>query len=317
MADTSIRISLELADAAAQKALSDFVTKAGAADNSFKKLGETGGGTFQEIGVHIGEATGLFEIFAGNLAANVAIEALNLLAEGAHKLFEVFVVEGIKAAEETQNAINSLNVALAASGHYSSEASKEFVEFAEQLQKNTTYSHDALVQNAALIESLARLDTDGLKRATLAAADLAAAFNKDLPTAAAAVGKAAEGNITALTKLGITFETGRNNAETFANALTAIEEHAGGAAESKLNTYSGAVAQAGNAFHDLQEQIGNVVVKNPAVISAISETSHIFEQLSATLGAQNSTLAVLVGQGLSAFLGAMAFVVQEVDLASR
>lgn len=317
MAESSIRISLELADAAAQKSLTDFITKAGQADKATKQLHDTSESTFSEIGVHIGKATGIYEIFAGNLAANLVIEAFDFMRESAHKLFETFIVEGVKAAEETQNAINSLNVALAQSGHYSKEASDDFLEFSEGLQKTTTFSHDAIVQNAALIESLGRLDSEGLKRATKAALDLATATGKDLPAASELVAKAANGNITALNKMGLSLQTGRTHAETFGNALAAIEEHFGGAAESKVNTYSGAVAQASNSFKDLTEQIGNVVVKNPVFIELIHEVNNILNELTGTLEEQTGAFAQLVGAGFSVFLENAAFVVSMAGVVTR
>lgn len=313
MAETSIKISLELADAAAQKALSNFISGGDKAEKSAKKLGNTGQTAFDEIAVHIGKATGAYEIFAGNIAANIAIKAFDLLTEGAKALFDTFVVEGVHAAQEAQDAINSLNTALAQSGRYSKETSDDFLEFAKQLQSTTTFQDDVIIKNAAMIQSLTQLDQNGLKKATVASADLASALGKDLTSASELVAKAANGNVTALSKLGITIQKGQTNAETFANALAEIEGRFGGAAASKVNTYSGAILQSANAFNSLIVEIGNLIVKNPAVISSITELTSIMEEITGTLEGQNSAFTELVGVGLSDFLKASAFVITATD----
>ncbi len=313
MADT-IKISLELADAAAQKSLSDFITKTDKAEKGFKKLGESGKGTFDEISVGIGKSIGAYEIFEGNLAANVAIKAFEVLKDTAHELFNVFIVEGVHAAQEAQNALNSLNVALGQSGHYSEETSKGFEEFAKSLQKTTTFEDDAIIKNAALIESMAHLDQNGLKRATNAAVQLAAAFDIDLETASKAVAKSADGNVTALQKLGLQFEKSGTNAGTFANALTAIESQLGGTAESKVNTFSGAIAQTKNVFNDLQEEFGKLIISNPAVIAAIGAITKIIETSSDTIANGNQAYKILVGEGFLSLINGAKVVTQAFDI---
>lgn len=280
MADTSIKISLELADAAAQKALSDFISKSGAADKSLNKLKNSGSSTFDQLTVSIGKSLGVFDIFAGNLAANLVVKGLEALTGAASALFDTFIVDGVKAAIEAEEAMNSLNVAMAQSGVYSEKASEDFKEFAEQLQATTTVEDDLIIKNAALLQSLGNLDVNGLKRATQASLNLSAALGKDLSTTTEALGKAANGNVTSLQRMGLTIQKGTTDAETFANALRAIEERFEGAAASKVNTYAGAIAQASNNFNDLQENIGNVIVQNPAIIAGINQVSKMFADFS-------------------------------------
>jgi len=317
MAETSIKISLELADKAAQKALSDFVSGTDKAGKSLDKLKNSGTSTFNEITVGIGKSIGIFEIFAGNLAANVVVGSFNAMSAAASSLFSTFIVDGVKAAQDAQDALNSLNVALAQSGIYSKKTSQDFVEFAEQLQATTTFEDDIIIKNAALLQSMAQLSEDGLKKATVAALDLSAGLNKDLSTATEALAKAANGNTTALQKMGFEIRKGNTDAETFANALKAVEERVGGAAASKVNTYSGAVAQASHAFGNLTEEIGNVIIKNPAVIQVINEVSNIFRELTDVTKQSSGAFTQLVGGGLSSFLSISAFVVSMADVLVR
>lgn len=319
MAETSIKISLELVDKAAQKALGDFISKTGSADKGLNKLNKSGTDTFANIAIGIGKTLNVYDIFAGNLAANLVVKSFEAMTEVASTLFDTFLVKGVGAAAEAQKSLTSLNFALAQSGIYSKDVSTRFQAFAEELQGTTAFEDDLILKNAALIQSLANLDESGLKRATAAALDLSAGLaGKGLSVEAAseALGKAANGNVTALQKMGLQIQKGRDDAETFANALRAVETQFGGAARSQVQTYSGAVSQASNSFGNLTEEIGNFIVKNPAVISVINEASKIFQELTNQLQA-NDNLIVSLSETFVSFIRVSAFLVTMLDTTIR
>jgi hypothetical protein len=298
MADTNIKVSLELVDKATQKVLNDFIKKSDSADQSLKKVGETGKSTFHEIGIAIGKSTGIFDIFAGNLAANLATKALDLLENSASALFQTFIVDGVKAAQEQEKASNDLNVALALTGIYSERTAQEFDKLADTIQATTGVSDDAVITNAALIQSLGQLDKEGLKRATVAAVDLSAALGKDLGTTSEALGKAAAGNTTAIQKMGISFQKGANDTITFNNILKALEDRFGGAAAAKVNTFAGSIDLTKAAFGELQEEIGNVIVENAVVIEAMKAAGNVISDLTGGVEGNKDAFKQMVGQGL-------------------
>ena len=152
---------------------------------------------------------------------------------------------------QQQDAINSLNSALQITGQFSEATSRSLQEFAGEMQKTTKFGDELTMQNMALIQSLGRLDEEGLKRATVAAQDMASALGVDLATASRLVGRAATGNISVLTRYGLEVQKGATNAESFANALKAIETQFGGAAQAQAATFSGRLAQMRNNFGDL------------------------------------------------------------------
>jgi hypothetical protein len=308
MAD-SIKISLELADKAAQQSLTDFVNKANNADRAFKKLGDAGNQSFGGLNVSIGKALSVFDIFTANLAANVATKALEALGDLAVKAFNVFIVDGVRAAQEAEVALNALNVAMAQAGNYSEEASKDFQKFASRMQETTTFEDDLIIKNAALLQSMTTLNNQGLQRTIEAALNLSAAFGIDLETATRSLAKASEGNITSLQKLGLHFEKGSTTAATFENALGAIETRLGGTAAAQVNTYAGAIAQASNTFGDLQETIGNVIIQNPAIIAAIGEVAKIFATVNASVGNTQGALTTLVSKGFVFLVDSTEFII--------
>jgi hypothetical protein len=185
----------------------------------------------------------------------------------------------VQAAIEDEKALNDLNNALARTGQFSAETSQSMQAFAEQIQATTTFQDDQVLSAAALIQTIAKLDKEGLQKATKAATDLSKAFKIDLNSAAEIVAKSAEGNVTALNRLGVQFQKGKDDAETFANALKAIESSAGGAAAAETNTFGGALQQTSNAFGNLQEAIGRLITGNSIFITALKATGTALNDL--------------------------------------
>lgn len=213
-----------------------------------------------------------------------------------------FLKDSIQAASEQEDAINKLNIALANSGQFTEEASKDFQEFAAAIQETTKFSDDAIIQNAALIESLGRLDEEGLKEATRAALELSSAFGIDLETASRAIGKSVEGNVGALKKFGLEVKQGANDAETFANAINLINSRFGGTAEAQVNSFSGAVARLGNVYNELEEAVGNNIIKNQAIIALINLASKAFISLAEIINGEGGAIGLILKDLADLFL---------------
>lgn len=218
-------------------------------------------------------------VAVGSFAADAAIKGISLLSDGFESLVG-FVEDSVRASAESEVALKSLQIALAQTGQLTDENVESFTNLARSIQEITSFEDDAVVSSTALIQTMARLDKEGLQRATKAAVDLAAAFNIDLEAASRLVGKAAEGNITSLKKLGVEVNKGRDDAETFANTLTVLEARFGGAAKAQAQTFTGSLNQLKNVFGELQENIGNVITQNPAVIAAFTSIKNVLVSLS-------------------------------------
>jgi hypothetical protein len=253
----------------------------------------------------------------GSFASAAAIKGISLVSDGFRQL-NSFVLDSVKAASDSQNALNSLNLALSQTGNLTEENVKSLQDFAAEIQNTTAFEDDAVISTAAYIQTLARLDTDGLQRATQAAIDLSAALGIDLESASTIVAKSAEGNTTALQKLGIAFEKGKSDAETFANVLTTLESRFGGSAEAQVKTFSGSIAQLSNVFNSVQENIGNVIIKNPAVIASFKTISAVLvslgDSINSTFGKENSDQ---LANFISASLNGLAGLVTVIDAFGR
>lgn len=284
MANTSIgsvQVGIDVIDSAAQKALDAFSAKAGKATNDTKKLGKEASNSFDEIGKAILKSSTFLDTFSGNLAANLTTKSIDLFKDSISALFQMFVVDGVRGAIEVQNSINTLNIALAQTGLYSEQASKDMLAFTKQMEITSGVAQKIVNTNVALIQSLAQLDTQGLKRATSAALDLHAALagkGISLEQASTAVAKAATGNITVLKKLGIEVKQGATQAETFANALYALETRFSGAAKAATGTFSGSLAKVEHAYGSFTEAGGNLIVQNEMVISTFAELARVLDE---------------------------------------
>lgn len=196
----------------------------------------------------------------------------------------------IDAAKIQEDAVNSLNSSLIATGQFTEAASRDFQEYASSLQQQTKFGDEAILQNAALIQSLGNLSKDGLKEATKTTLDLAAALKIDLTTASTLVGKAAAGNVSSFSRYGVAIKTGANNAETFSNALTALNSKFGGAAQRELGTFSGTTQQLSNSFGDLLEEIGFIITRSPVFIGFIKQTESAIKTVSNIITANSGTI---------------------------
>ena len=240
---------------------------------------------------------GVWQTAFGVGAAELFEKALEKVWETAKEVFSELVTESIAAASANEEAVTRLNTALAGSGQYSAEASQDFQEFAEALQKTTTYSENQIMQSGALIESLTHLDEAGLKQATHGAVELSAALGIDLNTASMMVAKAINGNVTQFQRYGIEVEAGANKTENLANLMQALASFTG-VAEQQAQTYAGAMKQLSMAHEDDQKNLGQLVTQNVAVIDVIHAVTGIMYENADGIKANAQQWRVWIAEGV-------------------
>ena len=174
----------------------------------------------------------------------------------------------IKASAEQELAVRKLDAALSPLGDKAGAVSKELQEYAAALQQVTAYGDETIIAGQALIASFTK-NTDEIKGATQAALDLASATGQSLQSAFLLLGRAAAGETSMLSRYGITLDENVPKAEKFAAALKKINEQFGGQAVAQAQTFSGQMAQLGNAFGDLQEAIGDSITQNAKATASL------------------------------------------------
>lgn len=280
MADDSVKLSLEVATQAAEIAL----------DKLNKKTQEN---------------DSVWNIFKGNLAAGIALDALR----GSFDALSGFVSAAVGEAQAAEQSITNMNVALQNAGLYSKKTSEDFQAYADQLELTTAFSGEAAEGAITLFASLTTLSKEGIVQATDASADLAATLNVDLATASDMIAKAVNGNTTAFKKLGIEIQKGDTDSERLANTLEALSRQQGAAAATS-QTFAGATAKLENQKGKLFEAIGGLITQNPIVIAGMETLTAIFGSLATFVDENSRTIidlakAMLYSTGIVATAGAV------------
>ncbi len=133
MGENSIEIDIDLVVKNALKAIDQLNQKFDSLEDKTKK------------------SASAWEVFEGVLAASGVEKILEKMWQGAEKLFDVFIVEGVKAAGELEDAIQIMNTALISSGKWSEEASHKMDDFSTSLMKHSKFSKDAILNRCACL----------------------------------------------------------------------------------------------------------------------------------------------------------------------
>jgi len=164
-----------------------------------------------------------------------------------------FGKESIRAASEAGAVWNRLAGQLEATGTAFSDVEADIRSAAEAMQESTTVGDEEF---AAVLTELVGVTGD--YRASLAevqtVADLAAAKQMDLQSAAKLVGKAMVGQTGELSRYGIIVEDG-------ADAMQLLRERFRGMAENEGATLHGRLEMLSNAWGDFKEAVGDAMIE--------------------------------------------------------
>lgn len=274
------------------------VTVPGDAEVRIRKITEAVDALGNDGTKALGKFTDAFNVFAGSLAANAVTGGFNTLISLGKAFFEDTLVAGVRAAIQTEDAIERLNSALANSGKYTDAASKELVDFAQSMQLVTKYSDDQVLEAEALIQSMTRLDKEGLKKATKAALDLSAGLKQDLQTSALQVAQAVEGTAGRLSKLGLHLDEGADKAGNLGKVIETVSQNFGGRAQSEVNTFSGALAVLNHIIEDGKKETGLAIIQNQSLINVIKTASDIVNAYNQSTATNKNGLRSLVSDGI-------------------
>ena len=141
-------------------------------------------------------------------------------------------------------------------------------DFVTQMQFATGVADDQL---RPALGSLVRATNDLTTGQDLLnlALDVSAGTGRDLETVSLALGKAFNGNLGGLTKLGIALDPNIIKTKDFGAAQAELNKQFGGAAAAAANTYEGQLKRLGIVFAELNETIGYAILNNKYVKDAI------------------------------------------------
>ncbi len=264
----------------------------------------------------LGEALGMIQGWGGKVKSAIGVVAA---AVAAKELFS-FGIGLAKGAAEGEKGIILLDKTIDNLGKRTKVTSAEVQDFASDIQKLTTFNDDAAISAQALFLRLDKLDGDGIKRATIAAADLASVMGTELDAAAKIVAKAIETPekaIEGLRAAGIAFTREEENmvkalveAGDAASAqeiiLSKLEQSIGGTAATVAQGSEGAWAVFSNRIADAGDSIGSFLLPILAELNPVIEwfSNFIEESVVPNMGSAINSVKEW-GSWLGDYLGPM------------
>jgi hypothetical protein len=228
----------------------------------------------------------------------------------------------VQAFRVQAKAIAQVEAGLRSTGGQVGYTSKQLQDMASSLQGKTLFGDEDILQNAtAQLLTFTNISGEQFARTQAAALDLATRLDGDLKGASIQLGKALNdpvANLSALSRSGIQFsdeqkevikslaESGRL-AEAQTLILDELNKQYGGSAEAAAKA-DGGLTQLANAFGDLQEQFGAILVDvlRPLVDWA-SDMIAQFQGLS-----KQTKQYIVVGAGIAAMLGPLLFLLPQI-----
>lgn len=171
-----------------------------------------------------------------------------------------FGVDSVKAYGEAEQSAVRLQDAFARFPKLGDSSADAIGKISTALAAKSRFDDDAINSGATILAQF------GLTGKTIEAAlphlvDYAAKTGKDIPTAAAALQKAALGSTKPLKELGITgFKATGDRARDMATVLGLVGQKTSGFAETDVKTVQGSLEQLKNRFGEVQEAVGGALL---------------------------------------------------------
>lgn len=222
------------------------------------------------------------------------------LAFVASKSLVNFFSEGVDAALKQEEALANLTQQMKLTGEFTDTAVEGFKSFADQMELTSTFADDAVLSQLALAKSFG-VSNDQAKQLVEAAIQLSSATGDDLETSVRALGGTLDGTAG---KLATTIPELRGMSKAALEAHGAIGvvlERFQGSSLAKIDTFGGAVIQLKNAFGNLQESFGSIIIGNGPLIELVKSASVVFGKLQEIVEKNREALDDFITFGVKAF----------------
>lgn len=256
--DQKVTLELELESG-------QFVSKLNGVQSQIMSFASHGESSFTSFGAKVIEITALFELF------NKGVE---LVSKGIEKMSEAITV-----ASGKDQLVHNLNNALASSGLYSHEASEALVEYAEQIERTTAFSSEAVISAERLAANYSTSE-EQIRKLTTAALDLASATGTDVDTAVRKLALSMEGVSYGLNRIIPGIKNLTEEQIKAGGAVDLVIQKFGGQAQTSLMTYEGHIKNLHSAHENFLESIGKIVTQSPTVLHILEMMSQHYRDMS-------------------------------------
>lgn len=215
-------------------------------------------------------------VAAGQFAFSVLQRAISFVTSS--------ITESIGAFADQEDATNKLKQAFILTGGASEAALEGINAFATGLEKVSKFSDDSIIKQVAFVKSLGAT-TANSKELVLAAANLSAVLGGSLEENTEKLGKTLSGTAGRLAQFIPELKSLTKAQLEAGEAATIINNKFGGSAANDLNTYRGQTAQLANAFNNLQETMGELIVKSKPYQIFLATAKGYIDDLNASTNA--------------------------------
>ncbi len=223
-------------------------------------------------------------------------------------------ITAVKAFDQQAKAIAQVEAGLKSTGASVGFTSKQLQKMASDLQGKTLFGDEEILKDAtAQLLTFTNITGDQFAKSQEAALNLATRLDGDLKSASIMLGKALNdpvANLSAMSRAGIQFSEdqkevikslveGGDMAQAQSIILGELEKQYGGSAEAAAKAGTGGLKQLANAFGDLQEEFGKIIMQFlPPVIDGLKNMLAAFQNLS-----PQAKRFMVIGSGIAAALG--------------
>lgn len=241
--------------------------------DNLKKSLNSGAEDVQTFGSKIenfGKIAGAAFLAAGAAAAAYAGK---LAIDGVKSAIEDEAAQA-KLATTLKNVTSATDTQIASIEKYITQTALAFGVTDEQLRP----SLDRLVRSTKDVEEAQKLQTLAL--------DIAAGTGKDLGAVSEALGKAYDGNLGALKRLGVGIDEDIIKSKDFEAATAALSETFAGQATVQAETFEGKLARLNVAFDEGKETVGAYILDavTPLVENLVNKVIPAFSDIATTIG---------------------------------
>tara|TARA_Y100001937_G_scaffold38865_2_gene55288 strand:- start:38 stop:1723 length:1686 start_codon:yes stop_codon:yes gene_type:complete len=229
----------------------------------------------EKAGTKIGGAisSGIKTAGIGAAVGTALLSAAAVMA--ARKVGQV-VLQGVEDAIVQAEAVNKLNNALATTGQFSQEASRDLQKFASDLQSVTRFGDEALIGQMAFAQSMGA-SAEQSKEIVKAATDMATALDIDLNSAVRNISKTLGGYAGELGEVipelkGLTKEQLQAG-----EGVALLSSQFAQFAELSAKTFAGRLEQLQNSYGDLSEKVGESIVNNDFFMIAMDKARAVLD----------------------------------------
>lgn len=223
-----------------------------------------------------------------------------------------WMAESVELANVQEEAIASLNAALAASGNFSQEASDGLQAYATSLQNTLGIGDEVTLEVMGIIATMTKLSAEALPDAARAVIQLSNFAKVDLKNAALLLGKTLISSTNALVRYGVELDASGTKTEKLAQI---IEQTTAGMdiAKAKVDTFQGRIMMLGNAWGDLREQVGMYITQSPGVNNIIEVLTDAVIGQTEAIDASRQSSVDLVGEGFRKIVAGGIFVIKTAE----